>query len=81
MGAQPKNLLEWSVNEASARRTAERIIAEQRQRATADAPPMLKEVRIKDQAGRVITSFEGSPSAWMQEFGMPLKRVVAINTK
>jgi hypothetical protein len=82
MTAQPKNLLEYHLNEASARRTAEKIAAAQQARAVAEQPPQLKEVRVKDQAGRVITSFEGEhPSAWMRQFESPPKRLVAINTK
>ena len=43
-------------------------------------PPELKEIQTKDAAGRVITTFEGSPSAWMRQFSVPPRRLVMIKT-
>jgi hypothetical protein len=46
------------------------------------APPELKEVRVKDAAGRVITSFEGKhPSVWMHQFSCNPRRVTMIKTR
>ena len=43
--------------------------------------PGLKEIKIKDYTGRVITEFEGSPKAWMRQFSSPPRRVVSIRTR
>jgi hypothetical protein len=43
--------------------------------------PVLKEVRIKDQAGRVITTFEGTTGAWLRDFMPQPKKVVGIQTR
>jgi hypothetical protein len=45
-----------------------------------EALPGLREVRTKDGAGRVITTFEGRPSAWLRQFGCNPKRVTGIKT-
>jgi hypothetical protein len=87
MNARPKNLLEWHMNEASARRTAERIIAEEAQRRTvtehgrgAAEAPQMREVRVRDQSGRTITEWHGRAS-WLRDFEPEPKRLVAINTR
>jgi hypothetical protein len=83
MTAQPKNLLEYHLNEASARLTAQKLsdAARAKVERAVDAEPTLRTVVHKDQSGRTITEFTGSPRAWMQDFGMVPKRVIAINTK
>jgi hypothetical protein len=83
MTAQPKNLLEWHMNQASAARTVQKITDEARAKIerAVDAEPKLREVKVKDAAGRVITSWEGSPSAWLNQFAAAPKRLIAINTK
>ena len=43
--------------------------------------PTLREVRIKDGAGRIITEFEGSPSAWLRQFACNPKRITQIRTR
>jgi hypothetical protein len=44
--------------------------------------PGLKAIHTKDQSGRTITTFEGSPRAWMNQFGAPtLRRVKSIRTR
>ena len=43
--------------------------------------PELKEVRVKDHSGRVITTFEGEhPSVWLRQFAANPKRVTKIRT-
>ena len=76
---KPKNLLEYYMNEHSAALTAQKIAQEKQAVVGAEAPPM-REVRIKDQTGRTITTWEGRAS-WLQDFGMAPKKVVAINTR
>ena len=39
----------------------------------------LREVREADQAGREITKFYGNPSAWMDSFKLPVRRVARFN--
>ena len=68
------------MNQASAQRTGEKIIAEQRATMTTVAAPPMKEVKIRDQSGRTITEWEGRAS-WMREFTQEPKKVVAINTR
>jgi hypothetical protein len=77
---KPRNLLEATMLEFSVRRAAERIAQEQRAVAEAAQPPTMKEVHIKDQSGRTITSFEGS-AIWLRDFAMEPKRVISITTK
>jgi hypothetical protein len=80
----PRNLLEYHLNEASARRAAEKIVeGTKRSEAVVDggARKELRKIEVKDQSGRVITLWEGSPRLWMQYFSMALKKVVAINTR
>jgi hypothetical protein len=43
--------------------------------------PQLKEVRVKDQTGRTITTFEGTPNMWMRDFAAPSRRVSSIRTR
>jgi hypothetical protein len=43
--------------------------------------PGLKAVRIRDGSGRVITTFEGRPSAWMDFFKSPSRKVLGINNR
>jgi hypothetical protein len=64
---KPRNFLE-SVR-MNARREAE------------DAPRELRVIETKDQSGRVITTFEGSPKMWMRDFASPSRWVVGIKTK
>jgi hypothetical protein len=46
------------------------------------SPPFeLKEIRTKDHSGRVITSFEGHPLMWMQDFMPTPRRVVSMRTR
>jgi hypothetical protein len=41
---------------------------------TALPDPELKEIRTKDGAGRIITTFEGEhPSVWLKQFSLPPK--------
>jgi hypothetical protein len=47
---------------------------------TAPQDQELKEIRTKDGAGRVITTFEGSPSMWLRQFAVNPKRVTRIKT-
>jgi hypothetical protein len=47
-----------------------------------EAPPELKIIQTKDQAGRTITTFEGHPRDWMREFMQPqIRRVASIRTR
>jgi hypothetical protein len=48
---------------------------------TLEAPKELKVIQTKDQSGRTITSFDGSPRAWMDQFGAPSRRVKSIRTR
>lgn len=41
----------------------------------------LREIKTRDQSGRIITSFEGSPRSWMKDFSQPPKRLVRIKTR
>ena len=43
--------------------------------------PGLKAIHTKDQSGRTITSFEGSPRAWMNQFAGTPRRVGSIRTR
>ena len=47
MTAQPRNLLEYHMNEMIVRRTAERVAQEQRRTATIGQPPTLRHRRIR----------------------------------
>jgi hypothetical protein len=85
---KPSNLLEWTMNEHSARRTAERIAEEARlpkhltaeDIATANLPA-LRKVETRDRSGRVITTFEGNCGAWMNDFSMVPKKIISIKTR
>jgi hypothetical protein len=85
---KPRNLLEWTMNEHSARRTAERIAEEAmlpkhltgEDILTADLP-VLRKSETRDQSGRVITTFEGNCSAWMNDFSMMPKKIISIKTR
>jgi hypothetical protein len=82
MSTKPANLLESIMNERSARRTAERIIEEekaQKQQAMDDRP-QLRQIDRKDQAGRTITTFEGR-ATWLREMGPEPRRLIGINTR
>jgi hypothetical protein len=46
-----------------------------------EALPELREVKTKDLTGRVISTFEGSPSAWLRQFADPPRRVVSMKTR
>lgn len=39
----------------------------------------LREIRSRDETGRTIRTFAGRPSAWMNQFKSPARRVVGIN--
>ncbi len=39
----------------------------------------LHEVKRRDEAGRMVSTFYGSPSAWMDQFRSPTRRVVGIH--
>ena len=43
--------------------------------------PSLKEIKVKDQSGRTITSFEGRPSTWISQFSSPPRRVTQIKVR
>lgn len=40
----------------------------------------LRPIRSKDETGRIITTWAGSPSAWLDQFRIPRRRLVAFNT-
>ena len=45
--------------------------------------PGLKAISTRDQSGRIITTFEGTPKAWMTFHGFtsPKRRLVGINSR
>jgi hypothetical protein len=43
--------------------------------------PGLKEIRTKDQANRTISTFEGSPKAWMEQFRCNPRKVTSLRIK
>lgn len=40
----------------------------------------LRPIQHKDETGRIITTWAGSPSAWLDQFRIPRRRVSAFNT-
>jgi hypothetical protein len=78
---RPRNLLETTMLEASVRRAVEKIAQEQRAVVEAVLPKALKQIDTKDQSGRTITTFEGDPSVWLNDFAMVPKKVISINTR
>lgn len=43
-------------------------------------PDILRERKKRDDSGRLISTFYGSPSTWMQQFSNQPRRVLRINT-
>jgi hypothetical protein len=37
--------------------------------------------RVRDQSGRVITTYTGSPRAWMSQFAATPRRLAGINSR
>lgn len=80
MTAQPKNYLKTILAARQAQERAAEIMNQQPQ-AVVDGSRTLREVKTRDQSGRVITEFEGSPSAWLNDFAAEPRRLVKINTR
>lgn len=51
------------------------------ERRLAKEPKPLVERHIRDQTGRIITEFDGSPMAWMAAFTQPSRRVARVKTR
>jgi hypothetical protein len=95
-GRAPRNYLEAVMAEHQAKQRAAEIAAEERDKrlgiwstsmnqwvapAVAERLPELRKIETRDQSGRVITTWEGSPSAWLRNFMSEPKRLVGFNTR
>jgi hypothetical protein len=81
MTAHPRIYLESVLNAAQVERAAKRMLDERRATGQEPEQKYLKTIETKDQSGRTITTFEGSPSVWMSDFAAPPRRVVGIKTR
>jgi hypothetical protein len=85
----PKNLLQYHMNLNAAKSVSAKIIEEAQklprhltpEEILAASQPELCKIETRDASGRVITTFEGNCSAWLNDFSMVPKRVISIKTK